>query len=134
MVVKRKASKFEYLFLELFRSIVLNLCQQIRNQHKIRRFWNPNWFFSFFYHINTIFAIFETWDKTLNISRCLCLEELGKQSKFVLSGLQLKLANIYVGVKGTHEIDFKNVDENRQTLSLMGPRLLFEFFGGSSDF
>ncbi len=34
----------------------------------------------------------------------------------------------------SHEIDFKNVEENGQILALLRARLVFEFFGGSSDF
>jgi hypothetical protein len=34
----------------------------------------------------------------------------------------------------SHEIDFKKVDKNGQILALIRPWLVFEYFGGSSDF
>jgi hypothetical protein len=41
----------------------------------------------------------------------------------------------FLVLKGlSHEIDFKNVDEKGKILALIRPRLVFEFFGGSSDF
>jgi hypothetical protein len=40
-----------------------------------------------------------------------------------------------LALKGlSHEIDFKNVDENGQILALIRAAAGFEFFGGSSDF
>ncbi len=42
---------------------------------------------------------------------------------------------LYCVLKGlSYEIDFENVDENWQILALTGPRLVFEFFRGTSDF
>jgi hypothetical protein len=41
----------------------------------------------------------------------------------------------FCNLKGlSHEIDFKNVVENGQILALIRARLVFEFFGGCSDF
>ncbi len=34
----------------------------------------------------------------------------------------------------SYEMDLKNVDENWQILALIEPQLVFEFFGGTSDF
>jgi len=44
-------------------------------------------------------------------------------------------ANCQHVLKGlSHEIDFKNVDENGHILALLRAAAGFEFFGGSSDF
>jgi hypothetical protein len=56
----------------------------------------------------------------------------------VYQGKRKNTGNAFVSaLKGlSHEIDIKNVDKNIQNYCrpLQGPRLVFEFFRGSSDF
>ncbi len=44
-------------------------------------------------------------------------------------------SSFFHALKGlSHEMDFNNVDENWQMLAFYVPQLVFEFFGGPSDF